>query len=57
MEDVDAGNTQAGFAKGQASLAQRTEAQPVLLGLNKNRRYLLHFLIRVSLFVTPWASQ
>lgn len=57
MEDVDAGNTQAGFAKGQASLAQRTQAQPVLLGLNKNRRYLLHFLIRVSLFVTPWASQ
>lgn len=51
------GNTQAGFAKGQTSLVQTTKAQPVLLGLNKNRRYLLHFLIRVSLFVTPWASQ
>lgn len=43
MEDVDAGNTQAGFAKGQTSLAQGTKPQPALLGLNKNRRLLTAF--------------
>lgn len=53
VEDVDAGNMQAGFVKGQTSLVQGTKAQPVLLRLNKNRRYLLQFLIRVSLFVSP----
>lgn len=57
VEDVDAGNMQAGVVKGQISLVQGTKVQPVLLRLNKNRRYLLQFLIRVPLFVSPWASQ
>lgn len=51
VEDGSAGSTQAGFVKGQTSLAQGTKALPVLLGLNKNRMYLLQFRIRVSLFI------
>lgn len=51
------GSMQAGFEKGQTSLVQGTKAQAVLLGIDKNRRYLLQFIIRVSLFTSLWASQ
>lgn len=57
VEDVSPGNMQARFEKGQTSLAQGIKAQAVLLSIDKNRRYLLQFIIRVSLFISLWASQ
>lgn len=51
------GNMQARFKKGQTSLVQGNKAQAVLLGIDKNRRYLLQFIIRVSLFTSLWVSQ
>lgn len=57
VEDVSPGNIQAEFVKGQTSLVQGTKEQTVLLGIDKNRRYLLQFIIRVSLFTSLWASQ
>lgn len=57
VEDVSPGNMQGGFEKGQTSLTQGIKAQAVLLGIDKNRMYLLQFIIRVSLFISLWASQ
>lgn len=46
-----------GLRRDRLYLYRGTKTQTVLVGIDKNRRHLLQFIIRVSLFTSFWASQ